>query len=254
MGCRTSLDEDRLPGHEKRCRQCGEVKSVDKFPKAKLGISGVQPYCRVCWNERARGRSKEARRLERERYSAKRGKPLGPRRDDVAYRARRQLVRDLQRFVRRQEAAERREAERRAKPWLDPSLSGAEQYRLRYRLDPTFQLSERLRRQRNKAAKRLGIATLMRGAIKSGGQSPAFEQAMGYSIDDLRSHLERQFTRGMTMDRLRAGDIHIDHIVPVRSFDLTDDAQYRACWSLPNLRPLWAKDNIRKAGKRLHLL
>ena len=45
------------------------------------------------------------------------------------------------------------------------------------------------------------------------------------------------------------GDWHIDHITPKSTFDLSDPDEIRACWSLPNLRPLWGKDNIRKGAK-----
>jgi hypothetical protein len=49
-------------------------------------------------------------------------------------------------------------------------------------------------------------------------------------------------------------EIHIDHIVPQKSFDLQDDNKWRACWALTNLRPMWAKDNLSKGGKILYLI
>jgi hypothetical protein len=69
-----------------------------------------------------------------------------------------------------------------------------------------------------------------------------------YDIADLRAHLERQFTKGMSWDAFLRGEIHIDHIRPLASFAYTDasDPQFLACWGLPNLRPLWAPDNHRK--------
>jgi len=35
---------------------------------------------------------------------------------------------------------------------------------------------------------------------------------------------------------------------PCSSFDQTDPLQFARCWSLENLQPLWAADNIRKGG------
>ncbi|MGE8143060.1 hypothetical protein ACQKOE_13880 [Novosphingobium sp. NPDC080210] len=80
------------------------------------------------------------------------------------------------------------------------------------------------------------------------------EQLLGYSISELRAHIERQFTRGMTWENY--GEWHVDHILPVASFnfDSPDDPDFKACWALTNLRPLWADDNIRKSDKRLFLL
>ena len=68
------------------------------------------------------------------------------------------------------------------------------------------------------------------------------------------THLERQFLPGMTWGN--RGEWHIDHIVPLASFTFTspDDPEFRAAWALTNLRPLWAKDNIRKSAKRTHLI
>lgn len=77
---------------------------------------------------------------------------------------------------------------------------------------------------------------------------------LGYSLDELRAHLERQFLRGMGWHNV--GEWHIDHIVPLSSFTITgpDDPELRRAWALPNLRPLWAADNIRKGAKREVLL
>lgn len=79
---------------------------------------------------------------------------------------------------------------------------------------------------------------------------------LGFTKQELFTHIERQFTHGMTWDRLLAGEIDIDHIVPVRAFQIREvgDAEFRACWSLGNLRPMWSTENRRKGGKVLTLL
>lgn len=139
-------------------------------------------------------------------------------------------------------------------PWQEPGLSSAQVYRLRYRLDPEFNLKERMRRQVTKRLKRDGIATVMREAIRRGGESNAVQRALGYTIADLAAHLERQFTPGMTWDRFKSGEIHIDHITPQADFDLSDESEWSACWSLGNLRPLWDEDNIAKSAQKHFLL
>ncbi len=139
-------------------------------------------------------------------------------------------------------------------PWSDPRLSDAEQYRIRYRFDPSYQINERLRRQVTKQRKRRGIQTLIWRALKDGGESPTVERQLGYTIDELRRHLERQFTKGMSWDRFMRGEIHIDHIVPVKEFNVEHQAEFVACWSMANLRPLWAKANMAKGARRVSLL
>ncbi len=74
-------------------------------------------------------------------------------------------------------------------------------------------------------------------------------EILGYQIEDLMMHLERQFASGMSWDNY--GKWHIDHIKPRSSFLIQslDDANLRACWSLSNLQPLWALDNYNKGTK-----
>lgn len=89
------------------------------------------------------------------------------------------------------------------------------------------------------------------GAVKGGR---TWESLVGYSLTDLYAHLERQFTKGMGWHNM--GEWHIDHIVPRCSFsyETPNDPEFRACWALTNLRPLWAKANRAKSGQRLHLI
>lgn len=77
---------------------------------------------------------------------------------------------------------------------------------------------------------------------------------VGYSAAELASHLERQFTPGMTWANV--GEWHVDHIIPLSSFSISgpDDPELRRAWALSNLRPLWAVDNILKRDKLQFLI
>ena len=90
----------------------------------------------------------------------------------------------------------------------------------------------------------------MRGA-KAGRR---WEALVGYTIDDLITHMRRQLPRKYTMDDFHNGRLHIDHIIPKSAFDCSSEDGVRQAWSLPNLRPLPAQENLRKNAKRLHLL
>jgi hypothetical protein len=84
-----------------------------------------------------------------------------------------------------------------------------------------------------------------------------WESLLGYTREQLVVHLERQFTKGMTWDNM--GGEHgwqLDHIIPRASFTFStaDDPEFKACWALTNLRPLWRVDNLTKREKRLHLI
>ena len=77
----------------------------------------------------------------------------------------------------------------------------------------------------------------------------AWELLVGYSVDDLKSHIESLFVDGMGWDN--RSEWHIDHIVPKSFFEFTSvkDVEFRMCWRLENLQRLWASDNISKGNK-----
>jgi hypothetical protein len=75
----------------------------------------------------------------------------------------------------------------------------------------------------------------------------SINKLIGCSITELRQHLEKQFTNGMTWDNY--GEWHIDHIKPCSKFNLKLIEDQRECFNYNNLQPLWAKDNLTKYNK-----
>lgn len=93
------------------------------------------------------------------------------------------------------------------------------------------------------------MSTALKHAVAGKKAGRAWESIVGYTLSDLMLHLEAQFLPGMTWDN--RGEWHIDHRTPKASFTYSDDAdpQFKACWALSNLRPLWAFDNHSKGSK-----
>jgi hypothetical protein len=83
--------------------------------------------------------------------------------------------------------------------------------------------------------------------IKRGG-SRSVSSLTGCTANQLKRHLESAFKRGMTWDN-HGTYWHIDHILPVASFDHSDPKQVAQCWHWTNLRPLEAKANISKGDR-----
>lgn len=82
---------------------------------------------------------------------------------------------------------------------------------------------------------------------------------LSFSFDDLKSHLESQFDPWMNWEnhgsyKLKDWDDNdnstwkwnIDHIIPHSEFNYSsvEDDSFKRCWSLENLRPLSAKQNV----------
>lgn len=109
--------------------------------------------------------------------------------------------------------------------------------RARKRVDPAFALKNRVR-------------VLMYHTLRHVKAGRKWQDLVAYSIDDLRQHIEKLFIKGMTWDLFMQGQIHIDHIIPITAFNYTEpqDIDFKKCWALKNLRPMWALDNIRKGN------
>lgn len=88
------------------------------------------------------------------------------------------------------------------------------------------------------------------------GKPGLWEKLVGYTTAELREYLQRRFEPGMSWENYSRW--HIDHIRPIACFDFStyQDNDFKRCWSLFNLQPLWAKDNWtkKKAGQRRRYL
>lgn len=94
-------------------------------------------------------------------------------------------------------------------------------------------------------------------ALKHNYKSLTTSTLIGCSINQLKSHLEKQFTKGMSWSNWGKGDNghgmkewHIDHIKPCASFDLRKKSEQLKCFNYKNLQPLWATINESKGEKQ----
>jgi len=78
-----------------------------------------------------------------------------------------------------------------------------------------------------------------------------WENLVGYTIDELKTHIEKLWLPGMSWGNYIHSGWHIDHVIPKSLWKYSDpeDSEFKQCWSLCNLQPLWAKDNYRKGNK-----
>ena len=83
-------------------------------------------------------------------------------------------------------------------------------------------------------------------AIRQKNKTGSAVRDLGCSINELKQYLEAQFINGMNWENWSRDGWHIDHIVPLASFDLTDRDQFLKATHFTNLQPLWAQENLSK--------
>lgn len=71
-------------------------------------------------------------------------------------------------------------------------------------------------------------------------------EKLGYSVEQLKQHLESKFEPWMTWDNY--GEWEIDHVTPESWFkyDSVDSEDFKRCWALSNLQPMAASANRKK--------
>jgi hypothetical protein len=83
-------------------------------------------------------------------------------------------------------------------------------------------------------------------AIRGRTKRPSIVVLLGCSMKQFFKIITLRFLPGMTWDNYGVKGWHIDHIVPLSAFDLSDPKQLKIACHYTNLQPLWAIDNLRK--------
>jgi len=85
--------------------------------------------------------------------------------------------------------------------------------------------------------------------INKKGQELNTQELIGCNRDIFLQHLESQFTEGMTWENYGLKGWHVDHIMPISSYDLTNEDEVKKACHYTNLQPLWWQDNLEKGDK-----
>lgn len=105
--------------------------------------------------------------------------------------------------------------------------------------DPMYALKKRLRNNILSYVKRSGNK-----------KKCSTSEILGCSFDEFKEYFESKFTEDMTWELFcSSGLIHIDHIIPVDFFDLSNEEEVKKCFHYTNLQPLWKMDNLMKSNK-----
>lgn len=118
-------------------------------------------------------------------------------------------------------------------------LTYAKEYLIKRRLiDPKFRLNS-------------NISTAIWSSLKGNKKGVHWELLVDYTLDRLKKHLEKLFVNGMTWNNYGKDGWVIDHKTPKSVFNFTkpEHRDFKRCWALKNLQPMWAKDNLKKRAK-----
>jgi len=221
---RRRISTDAAPP-EKKCTRCGEIKLLSEFAKDSRSGDGVRHRCKACTN----AIEKETRDPEKDRARSRVYRAKNP--EKTRARVRRWRSDNADRF------AETSKMWRDSRP--EAMKAQAARYYNKVKRNPTYRIT---------AAIKTRIHAILTKKDKGGRRT--FD-ILGYTADDLKSHLERQFLPGMSWDNYGMFGWHVDHIVPLsaHNYATTEDADFLRAWSLNNLRPLWANENWSKGAK-----
>ena len=206
----------------KCCAKCGIAKPRDAFNRQRDAPMGLRSRCRSCQHEdyiRQREQYSERgaryRRENSDRERARHAKYQKENPDKVRELASR--YRERNRDVVRQR---QREHDRRHRSTL------------RGRLDNTISS---------------GVHRALKAGTKAGR---SWEAILGYTVDQLMAHLEKQFQPGMSWDNYGKA-WHVDHKIPLaaHNYETPENIDFQRAWALTNLQPLWAFDNISKKDR-----
>lgn len=130
-----------------------------------------------------------------------------------------------------------------ASKWTKKNRKHVVKYKISYiqkrsKIDPAYRIMISLRAR-------------LRSALKNNLKKGSTIRDLGCSVEFLKKYLESKFYNDMTWNNYGAGKNtwQIDHIIPLRKFDLTDIVQFKQAVHYSNLQPLWYKDHIVKTKK-----
>lgn len=221
------------------CNVCKESKSIREFYKNSKNKSGFDYRCKNCrkiqaseWNKNNKQKRRTIVKKSKDKYRNRENAKARLRYwgDLDKYRA---INRECnKRYYLKHKDKEKLRRRQYYKDNLDKVRDQKSRWhRNKMKEDVSYILSVRLRSRLNKA-------------VRYGYKSGSAVRDLGCSIEEFKNYLELLFKRGMSWENY--GEWHMDHIIPLASFDLSNKEQLKQACHYTNLQPLWAYENLKK--------
>ena len=254
--CKNGIKCIRTGYNDKWCSNCEEIKSKDEFNSDKGKRDRLSVYCRDCSNIIAKNRY--VRKYPFDCLKTANGVKWCPKCEEIKDQSQfrksknradglndycKECLSEFQRKDRENGIPERErryrksEKGKKAQKRINENRKGKEWY----------EISTKKSRDKKWLSNR--ISANIRNSLDGNKNGYHWEELVDFTIEELEKHLESQFQEGMTWENY--GEWHIDHIKPVSlfQFESYEDTDFKECWCLENLQPLWAEDNLKKNNR-----
>jgi hypothetical protein len=220
----------------KRCAKCHCLVSVSCYSKCRHHKDGLHSYCKSCDRRiQSSGKYKKARSTPESK-----ARRLASNRKQENVKARIAWNRSEKGKAKAREYHVSEKGKAKVNEWkLANRDTILEKQRRRHRdrmeSDINYRISKTLRSR---------IGSAIRGKCKRGSAI----RDLGCTTEEFKVYMSTKFKDGMSWDNWGVRGWHIDHIVPLSCFDLSDREQFLRACHYTNTQPLWAKDNLRKSN------
>jgi hypothetical protein len=222
---------------------CGEIKPISCFSKNKYGKYGLSSQCKEC-NTKYSKKYANHNKKEVSEYKAK------------YYRNNKEKILD------------------NSKQYYKNNKKEVSEYKIKYYIKNKEYISKCIKKNYQANKNKINRAKIERGhtdinykiavnlrkrlntAIKNKKKVGSAVNDIGCSIEFLKQYLASKFypnkeTKEMMTWENYGKPWHIDHIIPLSSFNLVDKEQFLKACHYTNLQPMWAKENLSKGAKIL---
>lgn len=214
----------------KICKKCNKEKVLKDFHKNKNKKDGVNNWCKEC----CRIYKKKYFENNKEKIYLKRDKDKKRKWDNAYYIKHKDKIKEKQKeyYIKNKERIKSK-----VKEWRNNNRKFRNRYEV-VRNNSSYEI--KLNRR---------ITCGVYRALKLNKQSKSWKDFLEFTLEELKYHIESRFKDGMSWDNMN--EWQIDHIVPksLFIFNSAKDREFKMCWCLNNLQPMWATENNSKNAK-----
>jgi len=229
------------------CKKCNFEKDATEFNKNKKYKSGFNSYCISC----EKIQRQQYYQSNKDQIKERRKLYLKKNKEKIAERQKRYFAENKEKILKYTNVwnKKRRSEDENLHKWY-------KEYNKQYNKTHREKINKnKLKRIHSNPSIKLKatISTAIYNSLKGRNilkNKYKWQSLVGYSVQQLKEHLERQFMPEMTWKNY-GSYWHIDHIRPQSWFNFKSvkDEEFKKCWALENLQPLEATRNRFKGDR-----